>query len=132
MPYLALNEECVRALLNWSPVTERLLTAHLKRAQDHINDIVSYAPTEVVDREAKDIAFVTCWIPYLTICNRNSNGEKLLHLARSWGLKIAGSWYRRRLTLRWTWYSRDQHRTKKELHVDHILINRRWNALIAA
>ena len=54
--------------------------------------------------------------------HRNDNGERLLRLCVASGLTVAGSWFRRSLKRRLSWYSPDG-KTKKEL--DHILVGTR-------
>lgn len=55
---------------------------------------------------------------------RNDNGERLLEFCLLHGLKICGSYFKRKDIHKITWYSNDGH-TRKEL--DHIITNKRWN-----
>lgn len=54
---------------------------------------------------------------------RNSNGLMLLDFAKSWRLRVAGSWYQRPDLHRWSWIS-NAGNAKKEL--DHVLVSSRW------
>ena len=55
--------------------------------------------------------------------SRGENGSLLLDFARSWGLRLTGSWFQRRELHRWTWYSNAGNAAKE---IDHILVNGRW------
>ncbi|MEL6802745.1 MAG: reverse transcriptase domain-containing protein, partial [Bacteroidota bacterium] len=57
---------------------------------------------------------------------RNNNSSRLLDLARSRRLRIAGSWYQRPELHRWTWYSNAGGVAKE---IDHILVSTRWRIL---
>lgn len=54
---------------------------------------------------------------------RNCNGSFLLSFAQSRRLRIAGSFFMRRIPYRYTWYSNGDQEGKE---VDHILTNTRW------
>ena len=56
----------------------------------------------------------------------NDNSDRLIDFCVGNGLRICGSWFKRRNIHRHTWYSNDGH-TKKE--IDHVLVNTRWNAV---
>ena len=57
---------------------------------------------------------------------RGTNGALLLDFARVWGLRIAGSWYQRPLSHRWSWYSNAGGVAKE---IDHVLVDGRWRLL---
>ena len=57
---------------------------------------------------------------------RDPSSSMLVDLAASRGLRIAGSWFQRPNSWRWTWYS-NTGRARKE--IDHILVGGRWNLL---
>jgi hypothetical protein len=54
---------------------------------------------------------------------RNCNGSLLLDFAKSWRLRVAGSWFQRPDLHRWSWISNADN-AEKEL--DHVLISSRW------
>ncbi|XP_064645936.1 craniofacial development protein 2-like [Lineus longissimus] len=51
---LAMTKEATRALLEWKPVSERLLYARLNSRYVKLSVLVNYAPTEVADDADKD------------------------------------------------------------------------------
>ena len=57
----------------------------------------------------------------------NDNSERMVAFCRKTGMRIGGSWFRRKDIHRLSWYSNDGH-TKKE--IDHVLVNTRWNSLM--
>jgi sorting nexin-29 len=54
---------------------------------------------------------------------RNCNGSLLLDFAKSWRLRVAGSWFQRPDLHRWSWIS-NAGNAEKEL--DHVLVSSRW------
>jgi len=52
--------------------------------------------------------------------SKNENGEKLIKFATTNNLKITGSYFKKKMSRRWTWISPDKY-TKNE--IDHFLIN---------
>ena len=54
------------------------------------------------------------------------NRTKFLDFARSHGLGVAGSWFQRPQTHRWTWYSIAGGVAKE---IDHVLVDCRWRMI---
>ena len=53
----------------------------------------------------------------------NQNSTKFLDFARSYGLRVAGSWFQRSQAHRWTWYSNAGGVAKE---IDHVLVDGHW------
>ena len=56
----------------------------------------------------------------------NQNSTKFLGFARSHGRRVAGSWFQRPQTHRWTWYSNAGGVAKE---INHVLIDGRWRMI---
>ena len=56
----------------------------------------------------------------------NQNSTKFLDFARSHGLMVAGSWFRRPQAHRWTWYSNSGGVSKE---IDHVLVDGHWRII---
>ena len=57
----------------------------------------------------------------------NDNSERMVAFCRKTGMRIGGSWFRRKDIHRLSWYSNDGH-TEKE--IDHVFVNTRWKSLM--
>ena len=70
-------------------------------------------------------SYETCVGPHGSgIVNQNSN--KFLDFARSYGIRVAGSWFQRPQAQRWTWYSNAGGVAKE---IDHLLIDGHWRLI---
>ena len=56
----------------------------------------------------------------------NQNSTKFLDNARSHGLRVAGSWFQRPQSHRWTLYSNTSGVAKE---IDHVLVDGRWRMI---
>ena len=56
----------------------------------------------------------------------NDNTERLLDFCVGAGLRVSGSWFKRKDIHRYTWFSNDGTTIKE---IDHILVNTKWSAL---
>jgi len=57
---------------------------------------------------------------------RKDNSERLLSFCSGAGLRIAGSWFKRKTIHRLPWFSNDGVTAKE---IDHVLVNTRWTIL---
>ena len=54
------------------------------------------------------------------------NSTKFLDFARSFGLRVAGSWFQHPQAHRWTWYSKAGGVAKE---IEHVLVDGRWRMI---
>jgi len=60
------------SFVSWSPVSNRILTAHFLHRHGKMAIIVAYAPTDVTDDPAKD-AFLTSFIKLYKMPHRTTS-----------------------------------------------------------
>jgi len=66
-----------------------------------------------------------CWSPHGS-GTVNQNSTRFLDFARSHGLRVAGSWFKRPQAHRWTWYSNAGGVAKE---IDHVLVDDCWRMI---
>ena len=69
--------------------------------------------------------YETCVLPHGS-GTVNLNITNFLDFARSHGLMVAGSWFRRPQAHRWTWYSNSGGVSKE---IDHVLVDGHWRII---
>ncbi|XP_045110009.1 uncharacterized protein LOC123503949 [Portunus trituberculatus] len=135
---------------------EHIMRLRLKHSLHFMSVVAVYTPTEVSETEEKEMFYakldsVLCPCHDALIIlgdfnavtgterasfelyigpngsgTRNDNSSFLLNLARSRGLRIAGSWYQSPALHHWTWCSNAGGVVKE---IDHILVSTRWRIL---
>ncbi|CAG2216430.1 unnamed protein product [Mytilus edulis] len=132
---MMLSSRAKKALIEWKPITERLMYARFHTSTIKISIITVYAPTNDATNETKEsfieqLDRVIAGTPkhdILGIGRRNENGENLLDICQRNNLVITGTIFSHKDKHKVTWISPNK---KTENQIDHILVTRQHRTSI--
>ena len=143
------------SLIEWNPISDRLIVARFKNKFKNVSFINCYAPTETTIDEEKDefyeqltTALMNCPKTDIIVLvgdfnaqvetrktncfgvhgigkTTNNNGQRLMNLCGEFNLVIGGTLFPHKRIHKYTWTSPDR---KTTTQIDHICISRKWRS----
>jgi hypothetical protein len=139
---LMLSKQAVKSLVEWEPVSERIIRARFEAKFQKSTIIQTYAPTtsRIGQDQKRDITLVMgdlnakvgsdnqdreCTMGSQGAGNINENGELFCDFCATNGLVIGGTLFQHKTVHKVTWSSPDG---RTENQIDHVAISRKWRS----
>jgi hypothetical protein len=117
---LLLNKEGRRSLLEWKPVSEKIIIASLKTKFTPVTLVECYAATEMANNEEKGKFYGQIRTVLKSIKKQDDNAERFLELCGNFNMTIGATVFPHMICHKISWTSPDS-RTQNQ--TDHIAIS---------